>query len=971
MSLLDSLACREIISIDVNFTVKQAIELMRTHEISSIFIEESNHLVGIITERDLVRVVASNIDLQVTTVLQTMSKNVISLPATTMLDEALVFMEKVKIRHLLVTNSDGTPKGVITHTDIVRKLEEDFFKAPRPVKEYMTRVFDFTPPETPLQDAVKKMYEKRHSCVLVGSRNEIVGIVTERDIVRLIQQGNEFTALKIQDVMTSPVISIPPDLSLYEASRLMDEQKIRHLVICDSNQCMGLITNSDVVKSIRDNYRTYLEKEAMRTRKILDLIHEGVIEIDADSFAIEWTNQTGANMLGFSSISDALGKKFLILFEERDCKQLEQDFTNKKARSNVQCSMNSADLTTMLLSYDFIQNDYKDTQKTFIRILLRDITAMVENRKKMEEKLRRQKEQFQALFDNTTDAIVMFNTEKKILMANQQFLNMFDYTMDKIIEQDVCQIVDADQKKRDHIAEIIFQGKTASRETVRYTSTGREVWVQLKGGPVIVDNEITGGYVVYTDISERQEMITMLQKNEAKYRTLIQSMNEGMALHELVYDGDEVVDYRFLEVNAAYEQHLGTTAKKIKGMLSSMIHQSSPFLDVYKETAITGIPNKFEAFINAVNKHFRISVFSPQKGYFATILEDITENKRKEERIQYLIYHDLVTGLNNRAYFEKQLKELDTEKELPISLIVADVNGLKLVNDAFGHEKGDLLIKTAAEVIQESCRDTDIVARTGGDEFTIILPKTTEADALVIINNIRTKSSTFEVEGIQLSIALGCATKEIAATNIYEVLKISEAEMYNRKLTESKDAKSKLVDSLLSVLSERTCEPSDHSENVAQLSTRLGEKLGINEDGIEKLRLLALLHDIGNIMVPPDVLHKENPLTVDEWKIIRKHSETGYRIANAVPEFAGVAEYILCHHERNDGSGYPRGLEGEEIPLFSRILSVVDAYDAMTTDKPYRKALTQQEAIEELRNHAGTQFDPHIVESFINDILRH
>lgn len=348
---------------------------------------------------------------------------------------------------------------------------------------------------------------------------------------------------------------------------------------------------------------------------------------------------------------------------------------------------------------------------------------------------------------------------------------------------------------------------------------------------------------------------------------------------------------------------------------------------------------------------------------------DITNRKIIEDEIKYMSFHDSLTGLYNRAYFEEELNRLDSGRQLPLSIIVGDVNGLKLINDAFGHEAGDRLIQVAATILKETCRTDDITARIGGDEFGILLPGTDEEAALEVVSRIREHSRIVAHEPINVSIAMGVSTKRTADQDIRLVFKQADDRMYKNKLVESKSLKSSIIASLKKTLHERTCDMGEHSDRLKDLALRLARRLGFTPSQMDDLELLALLHDIGKIAVPDMILNKAAPLSDEEWRIMKQHPEIGYRIASTTPELSNIAEYILCHHEWMDGSGYPQGLQGESIPVISRALSVVDAYDAMISSRKYRVPRSPQEALMELEHYAGTQFDGPIVREFIRMIL--
>lgn len=351
------------------------------------------------------------------------------------------------------------------------------------------------------------------------------------------------------------------------------------------------------------------------------------------------------------------------------------------------------------------------------------------------------------------------------------------------------------------------------------------------------------------------------------------------------------------------------------------------------------------------------------------VFRDITEEKAKREKILYLSYHDALTGLYNRRFFEEEMNRLDTKRQLPLALIMGDVNGLKMVNDVFGHKAGDELLIKGARVLKECCRREDIVARWGGDEFVILLPQTGLKEVELICERIKNFAEKEEHSPLPVSIALGYAVKEREEENIWQVLKEAEDWMYRHKLLQSKSFRNSIIASLQATLYERSMETEGHGLRLKELSQKTGSVLGLSSLEQDELALFAVLHDIGKVAIKESILTKPGPLTEEEWQEMKKHPEIGYRIAQATPELNRIAEYILSHHERWDGKGYPRGLKGEEIPLLSRILAVVDAYDAMTTDRLYRKALKKEEAVEELLRQAGIQFDPHIVRIFVEKVL--
>ncbi|WP_010238238.1 bifunctional diguanylate cyclase/phosphohydrolase [Clostridium arbusti] len=340
-----------------------------------------------------------------------------------------------------------------------------------------------------------------------------------------------------------------------------------------------------------------------------------------------------------------------------------------------------------------------------------------------------------------------------------------------------------------------------------------------------------------------------------------------------------------------------------------------------------------------------------------------------EQKLKYLSYHDQLTVLYNRRFFQEELKRLDVERSFPLTIVMGDVNGLKLINDSFGHAMGDELLKKVAEIIIKGCRCDDITARLGGDEFVILLPKTGSYEAEQIIKRIKAMASTQKVNSVNISISFGYETKKNKEEKIEEIFKKAEDHMYKKKLFESPSMRGKTINAIISTLHEKNKREEHHSLRTSELCKSMGEALGLDEGEIEELKNVGLLHDIGKIAIEENILNKQEKLTDDEWKEIKRHPEIGYRILSTVNDMLEIAEYVLSHHERWDGMGYPKGLKGEEIPLQSRIISIADSYDAMTSERSYRSSLTEDVAIQELKINAGVQFEPELVRVFIEKVL--
>lgn len=351
------------------------------------------------------------------------------------------------------------------------------------------------------------------------------------------------------------------------------------------------------------------------------------------------------------------------------------------------------------------------------------------------------------------------------------------------------------------------------------------------------------------------------------------------------------------------------------------------------------------------------------------ISRDISERKEMEQKLQYLSYHDQLTGIYNRRFFEEELVNIDVEDNLPLTMVMADVNGLKLINDSFGHVMGDELIKKVVKVINDGCRKKDIVARLGGDEFIVLMPNTSSEEAEQIIRKIKLLAANEKIESIEVSISFGYETKTNKNDKMEEIFKKAEDHMYSEKMVESPRMKGKTINAIISELNEKNKMEQQHSIRVSKLCEDIGRVLNLPKEEMDELRTIGLLHDIGKIAIDQNILNKLDSPTKEEFEQIKKHTEIGYRILNTVNELSRMSEYVLAHHEKWDGTGYPKGLKGEEIPFKSRIVAIADSYDTMINERSYKLPMSQEAAIKELRENAGKQFDPKLVKIFIEKVL--
>lgn len=487
---------------------------------------------------------------------------------------------------------------------------------------------------------------------------------------------------------------------------------------------------------------------------------------------------------------------------------------------------------------------------------------------------------------------------------------------------------------------------------------------------VLQDQNGTIDYHVLSgkDITAYQQANRELQDIGEKYRTIIHVSPVSV----ISLDTNCMIK----SWSAASEKLLGWTENNtLDKDICQFLNDQNGTLRYYFEKAIEGnITNDLELACTRKNgSPVNLSIFlSPMRDHsglvegIVLIALDITERKQIEERLKYLSFHDSLTGIYNRSYFENELEKLEGSREYPVAIISADLDGLKLVNDIFGHKEGDQYLKSCAALLQNILRDSDILARVGGDEFALILPRTNQNAAKKLITRIRNLFDQYNEEHtkLPLSISLGMAVSNNSKNFLEDIYTEADRAMYKDKLQRSNESRSKIVKALLSSHFNYDGINEGENEEVQLFSFKLGKSAGLAENQMADLALLAQIYNLGKIAVPDHILNKKGKLTEQEWEVIRQHVEKGYRISYASPELSGIADLLLKYREKWDGSGYPLGIKQKEIPPECRILSIVDAYIAMINDRPYRKAKKANEALEEIKYFAGTQFDPELVDKF-------
>lgn len=346
------------------------------------------------------------------------------------------------------------------------------------------------------------------------------------------------------------------------------------------------------------------------------------------------------------------------------------------------------------------------------------------------------------------------------------------------------------------------------------------------------------------------------------------------------------------------------------------------------------------------------------------VFHDITSMRDTYFNLEKSLLYDPLTGLYNKQSYLQQVPQWDNKRYWPVSVAVCNINGLKRINDQYGIEYGDAVMKQLAYFVKMHAGEDAYVAKLEGGDVLAVLEETTHNEAVEICEDIKKDLEGFYGRDVLIHLEYGVAVKEDAVTTMEQILGEAKSSMQNKKMLRDNSMSSSLVDSLKQTLSESDYETEEHVERTREMASRLGKALDLSDTDIGKLELLAIMHDIGKVAIPHQVLLKKGKLSDEEFEIMKQHTIKGYRIANASPELSSIADCILSHHEKWDGTGYPNKLKGEDIPLLARIISTVDSHDVMVHDRPYHRAMPEEDAIKELRRCAGTQFDPNIIEVF-------
>lgn len=632
--------------------------------------------------------------------------------------------------------------------------------------------------------------------------------------------------------------------------------------------------------------------------------------------------------------------------------------------------------------------------------------AMVIERKRAEEALRESEEQYRAIVEHSHDAICFFS-DNRIVYANDNLCTLLGVSPTEVNTINVLHYIHPEDVVI--IRECLCQPKSVEQLFSAFEIRIINSTEQLKFVELNLTKSLYKGQDAFIwalrDITERKAA----EKLQKALYLISETVNSSQNLDNLYHSVHQIIGELILAKNffiALYDEttknvhfpyyvderdEKPSERKNRKGLTEYVLRTGKALFVSPQEHEKLIEQGEIEMFGTFCVDWLGVPLKTPQDRVFGVLAvqthqegvrytekdKDILsfvstqvamaiKRKQDETRLQYLSFRDAITGLYNRRYFEEEMRRMDKRRQGSVGLIILDVDGLKLVNDIFGHDCGDIQLINVAKLLTGCFRERDVIARIGGDEYAILLH---DADIDAVTAVCERVQKRILVENLDnsppLSLSIGCAVSDDPKISMRELFKQADNNMYREKLNRSQSARSAIVQTIMKLLQEQDFITEGHADRMQNIVLNLGEKCGLTEEKMANLRLFAEFHDVGKVGILNNILFKPGLLTAEEMKEMQCHSEIGHRIARSSPDLLPIADLILKHHEWWNGKGYPLGLVREAIPLECRILAIADAYDAMTSNRPYRKAMTHEAAVAELQRCAGTQFDPELVDKFV------
>ncbi len=597
-----------------------------------------------------------------------------------------------------------------------------------------------------------------------------------------------------------------------------------------------------------------------------------------------------------------------------------------------------------------------ENRVTGARLIVDDLT----DRYEAEKRLLASENNFRHFFENSRDLVVVSDLSGYILKSNDTAIDRLGYSAEEL---ETMQLIDLHPPSAHTEAEALIDHLLAGeRDTCPL--------------PLITAQ----GYTLPAEIQawrgqwSDEECLFIVAKDLSSEQAALQKFNRFFENNPALMTVSLLPEGKITEANASFYEKTGFTPDEIIGHATKDLalfagDQTDEIIHsrLASSEAIHHLPVRLRTkegdLLEGLYSAERID--SQGESLLLSVFVDITELKESQAAITHLSYHDQLTGLYNRRFFEEEMARLNTARSYPLSLMMIDVNGLKLINDAFGHKHGDDMLIAVADTLRDECRADEIISRISGDEFVLLLPKTPPAGAAHIASRIKERLLEINVLGLPISVAIGHATKRDAELELIALFNRAEEAMYQDKLAHGSSHRYRTVGFILATLYRKHPEEKAHAKRVGRLAQEFALYLGLHREHAELLQMAGTVHDIGKIILPAEILDKKTALTPEEKRLMHRHPEVGYQILRSVDHYAPLAPIVLTHHERWDGTGYPGKSSGEQIPKDARILMICEVYDKITHERFDMPPMTEEEALAFLAEGAGGHFDPELVTAFI------
>lgn len=711
-------------------------------------------------------------------------------------------------------------------------------------------------------------------------------------------------------------------------------------------------------------------------------IPENVLSLDFAGRIVD-ASEKSLRLLGYNALPELIGIKFKDFFIANDQKVIlkmikETRETHKVCQNSLNLIKHDRESINLEVIIGMLYDNASE-EETLI-VVLHDIDIY-------HKRIKHSHYLLDYVVNHSKSGVAVHDRNMNYLYVSKKYLDQYNVKDRNIIGKNHYEVFPDIPDKWKEVHKRALQGEVFSEDKDPFIRDNNTVdWTRWECRPWYDYDDSIGGVIVYTEVINSQveleeqlyDKINEVQDQKERMETILNSIEEAVISTDvngkILYANDEaskllgikknkIIGKSYFNLVNLYDAH---TNKKVKNALEIV-------RETHEKAYLSG---SIVLISNNQNRYYIESKAAPlltTKGEFygmVSFFKNITEQKHKEEKIEFYSIHDPMTGLYNRRFMSEELLRVDSEKFYPIGLILMDINGLKLINDAYGYDKGDEVIKAVSVIIKDICDDKYKIARHSGGEFSIILTNTNLTQLEQIKNQIKTDIALYKLNNIEISLSIGFSLRENQLKYVTSFISEAEDNMYKNKIVDGKSIRNNAIKAILETLTDKHNEELIHSQRVSFYCKKMGEVLKLNIDEIRELEIAGMYHDIGKISIPDSILGKPSSLTFEEFETMKTHTSTGYQILKAADAYSNLAEYVLSHHERWDGNGYPNNLKEREIPLFSRIICIADAYEAMTTNRVYKKKISKIEAAKELIRCAGTQFDPKLTKVFVEKILK-